>query len=72
MNKDIAFRCLQCGAINISRFDGRTCGQCGGCLKPIGEVIQLDSFKTNGYQPKSTLKSSPPNYGSSVYRQEIK
>jgi hypothetical protein len=63
--KDIAYKCLRCGAINISKYDGRRCGQCQGPIAPIGEAILLD--KRSGNQPSGNLKPGPPNCDTSVY-----
>jgi len=40
--KDIAYQCLNCGAVNITKYDGHKCGSCQGFITPIGTVIYLD------------------------------
>ena len=40
--KQIAYQCLECGQINISKYDGRRCGKCKGALIPIGYALLLD------------------------------
>lgn len=56
MNKEIAFKCLECGTINVypdKRGDGNSCIKCGGIITPIGEAVV--------YQPRLTYQSSKKN-----------
>jgi len=40
--KHIAFKCCECGVINVYesyRGDGNSCMRCGGTLNPIGDCV---------------------------------
>lgn len=43
--KHYAYKCMECGPINISRYDGLRCGRCGGHITPVGEAHMLDKVK---------------------------
>jgi DNA-directed RNA polymerase subunit RPC12/RpoP len=74
-DKQLVFKCLECGKINIypkHKHDGNTCADCKGNVIPIGELAdncnRVKMFiKTETLIDKATLADRIKSY----YRDEI-
>lgn len=45
MQNLVAYRCLECGHYNISKYDGKRCSKCNGALVPMGNATYVDKSK---------------------------
>lgn len=54
--KLIAYKCLECGHLTISRYDGKRCAKCNGHLVPYGKATFADSVKKSKGNMKLVLK----------------
>lgn len=55
----IAFKCLECGMINVIdswHGDGNKCIKCEGILKPIGDAMVVDKRRSNVINNSITIK----------------